>query len=85
MSLDGHSFAVAAAFICAVQALASFYVWRVQLRDCSVIQLALSAAIIAIGATLGASRPHLPLVLTHLTASACLVVGHALEIGRAHV
>jgi diguanylate cyclase (GGDEF)-like protein len=78
VSLDGHSFAVAAAFICAVQALASFYVWHVQLRDRAVIQLALSAAIIAMGAALGASRPHLPLVLTHLTASACLVIGHAL-------
>jgi len=78
VSLDGQSFAVAAAFICAVQALASFYVWYVQLRDRSVIQLALSAAIVAVGAMLGASRPHLPLILTHLTASACLVIGHAL-------
>lgn len=78
MHLDGPTFAFAAAFICAVQALASFYVWLVQLRDRAVIELTLSATAVAIGAFLGASRPYLPMVLTHLTASALLVIGHAL-------
>lgn len=78
MQLDGQTFAVAAAFICAIQALASFYVWFVQLRDRAVIELALGATAVAIGAILGASRPHLPMILTHLTASGLLILGHAL-------
>lgn len=78
MHLDGQTFAIAAAFICAIQALASFYVWLVQLRDRAVIQLSLSAAAAAAGAILGASRPHLSMILTHLTASALLIIGHAL-------
>ncbi len=78
MTLDGQTFAIAAAFICAVQALASFYVWCVQLRNRAVIELALGAAAVALGAALGASRPHLPMIATHLGASALLVAGHAL-------
>lgn len=78
MLFDPRTLAITASFASAVQALAILYIWIVQLRERAVIEFAASAALIALGAGLGASRPYLPEVLTHVVAIACILGGHTL-------
>lgn len=76
--LDPRTFAIAAGFAAAIQALAILYVWRIQLRDRAVLELAGAAGLAAIGAILGVSRPHLHPFFSHACASAALILGYAL-------
>lgn len=78
MELDPRTFAFAAGFAAAIQAVAIFYVWRIMLRDRAVFQLGCAAGLAALGAVFALSRPHLHPLLTHFLATITLVSGHAL-------
>jgi hypothetical protein len=77
MPFDPRTVAFCATFAAVFQAAAMFYVWRTQLRERAVLELAISFSLIAVGASLGIARPHLPPALTHLAASTILIAGHA--------
>jgi hypothetical protein len=78
--LDPRTLAVVAGFALILQAIVISYVWYFQIRDPSVGDLAVGAVLAAIGALLGASRPHLSPVLTHYGASVLLVAAHAFGV-----
>ena len=78
ISLDPRTIAVSAGFAAAVQALAILYVWSALLRERAIIELSGAAALAALGAVLGLSRPHLHPFVTHVCANIAIISGHAL-------
>ena len=78
MELDNRTLLLVVCFAGALQTVALFYVWRVQLRERSVGLLALGFALITVGTLLQAARPMLHPILTIVVGNAGLIGGQAL-------
>ena len=77
MELDNRTLLVVVTFSAAVQTVALFYVWRMQLRERSVALLTLGFALAVVGTAFVALRPMLPPILTIVAGNAFIIAGQA--------
>ena len=77
MELDNRTLLMVVTFSTAVQTLAMFYVWRMQLRERSVGLMTVGFVLIVIGSALVVARPVLPPILTIVAGNAAIIAGQA--------
>ena len=78
MELDNRTLLVVVTFSTAVQTLAMFYVWRMQLRERSVGLMTIGFVFIVVGSALIVSRPFMPPALSIVGGNTAIIAGQSI-------